>query len=129
MDAIQSLAENGTDPMTRTNSINHSNLLKQGQAHNRSSSVVSSLHDSPRKMAGFKRMSSSVKIDDDAVSTYSAVTFDDGTKDSEDGRSVLSRLETLVIIFAEISYAVVLLRARLVTGRVKCHGLSSNWIY
>ncbi len=36
-------------------------------------------------------------IDDDAVSTYSALTFNESGRDSEDGRSDASNMETLVI--------------------------------
>lgn len=54
------------------------------------------LSDSPSKMTFVGKQRNRMKTDDDAVSTYSAVTFGESIKDSEDSMSIGSRLETLV---------------------------------
>ena len=55
------------------------------------------LSDSPSKMTFVGKASRQrMRTDDDAVSTYSAVTFGESVKDSEDSMSIGSRLETLV---------------------------------
>jgi hypothetical protein len=56
------------------------------------------LSDSPSKMTFVGKQRHRVKTDDDAVSTYSAVTFGESIKDSEDSMSIGSRLETLVTL-------------------------------
>ena len=60
------------------------------------------LPDSPSKMTFVGRsLRSRMRTDDDAVSTYSAVTFGESVRDSEDSMSVGSRLETLVSIILQ----------------------------
>lgn len=57
------------------------------------------LSDSPSKMTFVgKAQRQRMRTDDDAVSTYSAVTFGESIKDSEDCMSIGSRLETLVCL-------------------------------
>lgn len=56
------------------------------------------LSDSPSKMIFVGKQRQRAKTDDDAVSTYSAVTFGESIRDSEDSMSIGSRLETLVTL-------------------------------
>ena len=65
-----------------------------GTYHSR---ALSNNSDSPRKIGKAYGIPfrSRMRTDDDAVSTYSAVTFDDSVRDTEDTKSMGSHIETL----------------------------------